>query len=115
MNATDKLEIEAPVIYLGKTQQSLDDGGVQVQSNPGGHPLVLGDEDDKWKSDLCDFLDALMQTLSGETHPTPVGPTGAPLPPALLDYTTNHPLTINELRTHIKGHYSETVFVQKTP
>ena len=116
LNATEKLEIEAPVIYLGKTQQSLDDGGAQVTSKAGGHPLVLGDEDDKWKSDLCDFLDKLCATLASETHPTPVGPTGPPLPPALLDYQTNFPtVDIKNLRDHIKKHYSETVYVQRKP
>jgi len=115
LNATSKLEIEAPVIYLGKTQQSLDDGGVQAQSKAGGHPLVLGDEDDLWKSDLCDFLDKLCATLATETHPTPVGPSGPPLPPALLDYQANFPNgPIKSLRDHIKKHYSETVFVQRT-
>tara|TARA_R110001592_G_scaffold81853_4_gene242798 strand:- start:2434 stop:3876 length:1443 start_codon:yes stop_codon:yes gene_type:complete len=112
LNATEKLEIEAPLIYLGKSQQSEDDGGVGDTQATKGHPLVLGDEDDLWKSTLCDILDAWLTALQGETHPTPVGPTGPPLPPALTSYIQAQS-DIAILKSTLATSYSDTVWVQR--
>ena len=68
LNATEKLEIEAPLIYLGKSQQSEDDGGVGATQATKGHPLVLGDEDDLWKSTLCDIIDAMLTTSTSQKY-----------------------------------------------
>ena len=113
LNATEKLEIEAPEIFIGKSQQSKDDGGKGDTQAKQGHPLVLGDEDDLWKSTLCDLLIGLCATLQKETHPTPVGPTGTPLPPALTDYITLETVDLPQLKASLATSYSDTVWVQR--
>lgn len=113
LNATEKLEIEAPEIFIGKSQQSKDDGGKGDTQAKQGHPLVLGDEDDLWKSTLCDLLIGLCATLQTETHPTPVGPTGTPLPPALNDYMTLEKVDLPQLKASLATSYSDSVWVQR--
>lgn len=110
LNATEKLEIEAPLIYLGKSQQSEDDGGVGATQATKGHPLVLGDEDDLWKSTLCDILDAWLTTLQGEIHPTPAGPSG---PPIQAPQYAGHQADIATLKSTLATSYSDTVWVQR--
>tara|TARA_R110000744_G_scaffold73536_2_gene147191 strand:+ start:3896 stop:5341 length:1446 start_codon:yes stop_codon:yes gene_type:complete len=110
LNATEKFELECPLIYLGVEQDSAEGGAPTVGSTK-GHPLVLGDEDDTWKATLCDIIDAILTALQGELHPTPVGPTGPPLPPALTDYITAQ-TDIATLKASIPQQYSGTVFVQ---
>jgi hypothetical protein len=110
LNATEKLEIEAPLIYLGKSQQSEDDGGVGATQATKGHPLVLGDEDDLWKSTLCDIIDAMLTTLQAEIHPTPVGPSGPPI--QAPQYATQQS-DIATLKASLATSYSDTVFVQR--
>ena len=110
LNATEKLEIEAPLIYLGKSQQSEDDGGVGATQATKGHPLVLGDEDDLWKSTLCDIIDAMLTTLQSEIHPTPVGPSGPPI--QAPQYATQQS-DIATLKASLATSYSDTVWVQR--
>jgi len=110
LNATEKLEIEAPLIYLGKSQQSEDDGGVGATQATTGHPLVLGDEDDLWKSTLCDIIDAMLTTLQSEIHPTPVGPSGPPI--QAPQYATQQS-DIATLKSTLAVGYSDTVWVQR--
>ena len=110
LNATEKLEIEAPLIYLGKSQQSEDDGGVGATQATKGHPLVLGDEDDLWKSTLCDIIDAMLTTLQGEIHPTPVGPSG---PPIQAPQYASQQADIATLKASLATSYSDTVWVQR--
>ena len=110
LNATEKLEIEAPLIYLGKSQQSEDDGGVGATQATKGHPLVLGDEDDLWKSTLCDIIDAMLTTLQSEIHPTPVGPSGPPI--QAPQYATQQ-TDIATLKASLATSYSDTVWVQR--
>jgi len=110
LNATEKLEIEAPLIYLGKSQQSEDDGGVGDTQATKGHPLVLGDEDDLWKSTLCDIIDAMLTTLQSEIHPTPVGPSGPPI--QAPQYATQQ-ADIATLKSTLAVGYSDTVWVQR--
>ena len=110
LNATEKLEIEAPLIYLGKSQQSEDDGGVGATQATKGHPLVLGDEDDLWKSTLCDIIDAMLTTLQSEIHPTPAGPSGPPI--QAPQYATQQS-DIATLKASLATSYSDTVWVQR--
>jgi len=110
LNATEKLEIEAPLIYLGKSQQSEDDGGVGATQATKGHPLVLGDEDDLWKSTLCDILDAWLTTLQSEIHPTPAGPSG---PPIQAPQYAAHQADVATLKSTLATSYSDTVWVQR--
>tara|TARA_R110000737_G_C14578945_1_gene485344 strand:- start:137 stop:1585 length:1449 start_codon:yes stop_codon:yes gene_type:complete len=110
LNATEKLEIEAPLIYLGKSQQSEDDGGVGATQATKGHPLVLGDEDDLWKSTLCDIIDAMLTTLQQELHPTSMGPTGPPI--QAPQYATQQS-DIATLKASLATSYSDTVWVQR--
>ena len=110
LNATEKLEIEAPLIYLGMSQQSEDDGGVGDTQATKGHPLVLGDEDDLWKSTLCDIIDAMLTTLQSEIHPTPVGPSGPPI--QAPQYATQQS-DIATLKSTLAVGYSDTVWVQR--
>jgi len=110
LNATEKLEIEAPLIYLGKSQQSEDDGGVGETQATKGHPLVLGDEDDLWKSTLCNIIDAMLTTLQGEIHPTPVGPSG---PPIQAPQYAQQQADIATLKASLATSYSDTVWVQR--
>ena len=110
LNATEKLEIEAPLIYLGKSQQSEDDGGVGATQATKGHPLVLGDEDDLWKSTLCDIIDAMLTTLQSEIHPTAVGPTG---PPIQAPQYAAQQADIATLKASLATSYSDTVWVQR--
>ena len=110
LNATEKVEIEAPLIYLGKSQQSEDDGGVGTTQATKGHPLVLGDEDDLWKSTLCDIIDAMLTTLQSEIHPTPAGPSGPPI--QAPQYATQQS-DIATLKASLATSYSDTVWVQR--
>jgi hypothetical protein len=110
LNATEKLEIEAPLIYLGKSQQSEDDGGVGATQATKGHPLVLGDEDDLWKSTLCDIIDAMLTTLQSEIHPTPAGPSG---PPIQAPQYAGQQSDIATLKASLATSYSDTVWVQR--
>ena len=110
LNATEKLEIEAPLIYLGKSQQSEDDGGVGATQATKGHPLVLGDEDDLWKSTLCDIIDAMLTTLQSEIHPTPAGPSG---PPIQAPQYAVQQSDIATLKASLATSYSDTVWVQR--
>jgi len=110
LNATEKLEIEAPYIYLGHSGQSSDDGGVGATQATAGHPLVLGDEDDLWKSTLCDILDATYTSLQAEIHPTPVGPTGTPIQAPEYGIQQSDMAT---LKSTLAVGYSDTVFVQR--
>ena len=110
LNATEKFEIEAPLIYLGKSQQSEDDGGVGATQATKGHPLVLGDEDDLWKSTLCDIIDAMLTTLQSEIHPTPVGPSG---PPIQAPQYAAQQADIATLKSTLAVGYSDTVWVQR--
>jgi len=110
LNATEKLEIEAPLIYLGKSQQSEEDGGVGATQATKGHPLVLGDEDDLWKSTLCDIIDAMLTTLQSEIHPTPCGPSG---PPVQAPQYAGLQSDIASLKSTLAVGYSDTVWVQR--
>ena len=110
LNATEKVEIEAPEIFLGKSQQSKDDGGVGDTQATKGHPLVLGDEDDLWKSTLCDIIDAMLTTLQSEIHPTPAGPSG---PPIQAPQYASQQADIATLKSTLAVGYSDTVWVQR--
>ena len=108
LNATEKFELECPLIYIGVEQDSAQGGSPTVGSTQ-GHPFVLGDEDDTWKAKLCDIIDAMLTTLQGEIHPTPAGPSGPPI------QAPQYAQQQSDLAAHkatIPQQYSKTVFGQ---
>lgn len=108
LNATEKFELECPLIYIGVEQDSAQGGSPTVGSTQ-GHPFVLGDEDDTWKATLCDIIDAMLTTLQSEIHPTPVGPSG---PPIQAPQYASQQSDLATLKSDIPKQYSETVFGQ---
>ena len=108
LNATEKFELECPLIYIGVEQDSAQGGSPTVGSTS-GHPFVLGDEDDSWKARLCDIIDAMLTTLQGEIHPTPAGPSG---PPIQAPQYGQQQSDLATLKSDIPKQYSETVFGQ---
>jgi len=108
LNATEKFELECPLIYIGVEQDSAQGGAPTVGSTK-GHPFVLGDEDDAWKAKLCDIIDAMLTTLQGEIHPTPAGPSG---PPIQAPQYAQQQSDLAAHRAAIPQQYSTTVFGQ---
>ena len=108
LNATEKFELECPLIYIGVEQDSAQGGSPTVGSTK-GHPFVLGDVDDSWKARLCDIIDAMLTTLQGEIHPTPAGPSG---PPIQAPQYAQQQSDLATLKSDIPTQYSETVFGQ---
>ena len=108
LNATEKFELECPLIYIGVEQDSAQGGAPTVGSTK-GHPFVLGDEDDAWKAKLCDIIDAMLTTLQGEIHPTPAGPSG---PPIQAPQYAQQQSDLASHRAAIPQQYSKTVFGQ---
>jgi len=108
LNATEKFELECPLIYIGVEQDSAQGGSPTVGSTA-GHPFVLGDEDDTWKATLCDIIDAMLTTLQSEIHPTPVGPSG---PPIQAPQYASQQSDLATLKSKIPDQYSTTVFGQ---
>lgn len=108
LNATEKFELECPLIYIGVEQDSAEGGAPTVGSTK-GHPFVLGDEDDTWKATLCDIIDAMLTTLQSEIHPTPVGPSG---PPIQAPQYAQQQSDLATLKSNIPKQYSKTVFGQ---
>ena len=108
LNATEKFELECPLIYIGVEQDSAQGGSPTVGSTE-GHPFVLGDEDDTWKATLCDIIDAMLTTLQSEIHPTPVGPSG---PPIQAPQYASQQSDLATLKSKIPDQYSKTVFGQ---
>jgi hypothetical protein len=108
LNATEKFELECPLIYLGVEQDSAE-GGAPTVGSTSGHPLVMGDVDDSWKARFCDIVDAMLTTLQSEIHPTPCGPSG---PPVQAPQYGTQQSDLAALKADIPTQYSQTVFVQ---
>ena len=108
LNATEKFELECPLIYIGVEQDSAQGGSPTVGSTA-GHPLVMGDVDDSWKARFCDIVDAMLTTLQSEIHPTPCGPSG---PPVQSPQYAQQQSDLAALKADIPTQYSQTVYVQ---
>ena len=108
LNATEKFELECPLIYLGVEQDSAE-GGAPTVGSTAGHPLVMGDVDDSWKARFCDIVDAMLTTLQSEIHPTPCGPSG---PPVQAPQYGSQQSDLAALKADIPTQYSQTVYVQ---
>ena len=64
-------------------------------------PLLFGNKSDDWLNELLDILDDILLKLSTHIHPTGVGPSGPPMPPELLDFSTQIPLDVTTIRKKI--------------
>ena len=88
---------------------NLDSGKKYVANCPemyfGGkdatEPLLFGNKSDDWLNELLDVLDDILIKLSTHIHPTGVGPSGPPMPPELLDFSTNIPKDVVTIRQKI--------------